>query len=57
MAIRFTRRIDIGTPVEWHNSIVAIHIRVEVVLNLIHQAILTPMKVTTNKLEKALILS
>ena len=44
-------------PVKWHNSITAIHIRVEVVLYPIRQAILTPIKVTTNKLEKVLILS
>ena len=43
--------------VEWHNSITAIHIRVEVVLYPIRQAILTPIKVTANKLEKVLILS
>ena len=40
-------------PVEWHNSIMAIHIRVEAVLYSIHQAILTPIKVTSNKLEKS----
>ena len=44
-------------PVEWHNSITAVHIIVEVVLYPIRQAILTPIKVTTNKLEKVLILS
>ena len=35
----------------------AIHIRVEAVLYPIRQAILMPIKVTTNKLEKVLILS
>ena len=44
-------------PVEWHNSIMDIHIRVETVLYPIRQAILTPIKVTSNKLEKVLILS
>ena len=44
-------------PVEWHNSIMGIHIRVEAVLYPIRQAILTPIKVTSNKIEKVLILS
>ena len=43
--------------VEWHNSFTAIHIRVEAVLYPIRQAILMPIKVTTNKLEQVLILS
>ena len=44
-------------PVEWYNDTQPIHVRVEAVLYPIRQAILTPMKVTTNKLEKVLILS
>ena len=43
--------------VEWHNSITDIHIRVEAILYPIRQAILMPIKVTSNKLEKVLILS
>ena len=42
---RNLKQTDIGTPVEWHNSITAIHIRVEVVLYPIYQAILTPIKI------------
>ena len=44
-------------PIEWHNFITTIHIRVEVVLYPIRQAILIPRKVTTNKLEMVHILS
>ena len=44
-------------PLELHNSIMVIHIRVEDVLYPIRQAIFTPIKITSNKLEKVLILS
>ena len=54
----FTWQVDVGTPsLEWHNSFTAIHIRVEAVLYPIRQAILTLIKVTSNKLENVLILS
>jgi hypothetical protein len=39
---------------KWHTSFTAILIRLEVVLHPTCQAILTPIKVTTNKLENVL---
>ena len=46
-----------GSPSDRHNDAQPIHMRIKAALYPIWQDIPTPMKVTTNKLEKVLILS
>jgi hypothetical protein len=48
----FTRQIDVEPPSKWHNNTKPIHMRTETALYPIRQAILTPKRNTTNKLEK-----
>jgi hypothetical protein len=51
-AIRFTRQADVGTPFQMAQFLLDYTHRLEAVLHPTCQAILTPIKVTTNKLEK-----
>jgi hypothetical protein len=54
MAIRFTRKADVGAPFQMTQLFIGYTHRLEVVLHPTCQAILTPFKVTTNMLKKVL---